>query len=553
MNNRAALGTLFRSLGRDGQRRLSVLAVLTVLGGIAEFATLVALLHLLRSWLVPRGSWDGGAALAFALAVLFAGASRIALLAATQRLAFDTGHRLLVAVQRRVLARDWLAHASARGSGPLAALEQVDLVIYGVLLPLLQGASAAVLGSAILAALVRINASAALLAALLLGGLFAATVYLCRPTLARAGTAINRSIEERIATTQEHSGAMRELILAGARGAAAERFRRVDHELAQGRASLALVSGLPRLLVETLGLLALTLLAWWLAERSGGLGAALPTLAALALGAQRLLPLAQTFSQAWSGIAGNAPALQRLATLLAKPDLAEDAPPPPLPFDQRISLRQVGFTYPGRSEPALHGIDLYLRRGERVALIGRNGSGKSTLADLVMGLIAPGEGEIRIDDRLLLPAQVRAWQRNVAHVPQAPFLADASLARNIAFTDPEPDHVRVVEAARLAGLHEFIDALPRGYESRAGSGGLLLSGGQRQRLALARALYDPAPLLVLDEATSALDPESEQHVLLALDVLQARGTTILLIAHRASMLEHCTQQVRLEAGRIVAA
>jgi ATP-binding cassette subfamily B protein len=308
--------------------------------------------------------------------------------------------------------------------------------------------------------------------------------------------------------------------------------------------------GLPRILVESVGLAVLALVGWWLAGRQGGITAALPTLATLGLGAQRLLPLLQTVSHSVNALSSAGGIQERMAALLAEPDLDLTPPPPALPFRSDIRLEGVGFTYPGREEPALSGVDLCIRRGQRIALVGPNGSGKSTLADLVMGLLVPSEGRLLIDGTPLNPDLIPAWQRNVAHVPQAPFVADSSIATNIAFMDPAPAPERIEEAVRLAGLDEMVARLPSGLATRVGDRGQLLSGGQRQRLALARALYDPAPLLVLDEATSALDPDSEAHVLRALAVLQERGTTILIIAHRDTMLAGCDQVIRLEGGRL---
>lgn len=158
-----------------------------------------------------------------------------------------------------------------------------------------------------------------------------------------------------------------------------------------------------------------------------------------------------------------------------------------------------------------------------------------------------------VDGRELTAGQVTAWQRNVAHVPQAPFVADTSLTQAIAFMDATPDLERVAQAARMAGLDKVVASLPHGLNTRVGERGQLLSGGQRQRVALARALYDPAPFLVLDEATSALDTESEAHVLRALDALQAGGTTIVIIAHRETMLKGCDRVFRLDHGRLVEA
>lgn len=545
------LRTVAKALGPAGRRRLVLLVGLTVLSALAEFATITAMLQLLRSWLGDGADSAGSRVfLLFALAILAAGSIRLLLFAATQRLGLATGHHLLVAVQRRVLARPWTVHVAARGSGPLAAVDLVEQWLFGVLLPVLQAGSAIVIGLGLLAALLWVNAEVAIVAALLLGALFLVVTTISRRSLCAASDALGEMYELRFAAIQDNVGGLRELILAGSREAAAERFRQIDRALADARTRMMIVGGVPRILVETLGIIALALVAAWLAQRPGGLAPMLPTLAALALGAQRLLPLAQSVSQAATNLAGMSGVQQRMVALLDGPDLDERAPAAPLPFTGEIALHDVAYAYPGRDEPVLQGIDLAIRRGERIALIGRNGSGKSTLADLVMGLLEPASGSILVDGEPLAPALVRGWQRNIAHVAQAPFLTDASIARNIAFSDEAPDHALVVQAATKVGLHDFIMALPRGYETRVGERGQLLSGGQRQRLALARAFYRQAPLLVLDEATSALDPASEQNVLSALDELQAAGTTIILIAHRETMLRGCDRVYRLTDGRI---
>lgn len=181
--------------------------------------------------------------------------------------------------------------------------------------------------------------------------------------------------------------------------------------------------------------------------------------------------------------------------------------------------------------------------------MGRTGSGKSTLADLLMGLIEPQAGSIAVDGVRLEGRSLQRWRRCVAHVPQMLFLADTSIARNIAFgstSAPDPDRLRAAAAA--AHIHAFIETLPDGYETRIGEGGIRLSGGQRQRLAIARAFYRDLPFLVLDEATSALDEDSERDVLAALDDIQAKGKTILLVTHRQSALAGCNRIVSVVDG-----
>lgn len=528
-----------------------MLAALTLIGAVLEFTVLASLITLLRKWLNDSGGAAGGSViLLFILAVMTAGGVRMGILALTQKLALDTGHSLIVAAQRRVLARDWPTHTASRGSSPLAALNYVEQWLHTTLLPMLEAGSAMILATGILASLLWYDAAAALAAAGPLALLFIATNLMVRRSLHQLGDKIGEGYDIRIATIQENVGAMRELILAGARGAAAERFRRIDRQFADSRIRLQILQGLPRILVESIGIAALAIAAWWIAGRQGGIAAALPTLAALGLGAQRLLPLLQTISHSANAMASGSAIQQRMAALLAEPDLDLSPPPPALPFAREISLEAVGFSYPKRDLPAVSGINLTIRKGERIALIGPNGSGKSTLADLVMGLLQPTSGRIFVDGVQLDHDRLPAWHRNIAHVPQAPFVANASITENIVFMNNPSDTQGVAEAVRLAGLDEMVANLPEGIDARVGDRGQLLSGGQRQRLALARALYALAPFLVLDEATSALDSESEAFLLDVLDELQRRGTTMLIIAHRETMLAGCDRVLRLEAGRL---
>jgi ATP-binding cassette subfamily B protein len=170
-----------------------------------------------------------------------------------------------------------------------------------------------------------------------------------------------------------------------------------------------------------------------------------------------------------------------------------------------------------------------------------------------MGLLDPDEGEITIDGNRLDGETRQRWWRSIAHVPQSIFLADTSIARNIAFSDPgEPiDMDRAVAAASAAQLHEFVETLPDGYETVIGERGIRLSGGQRQRLGLARAIYKTVPVLILDEATSALDDQTEAAVMRSLESLvRNEGRTILMIAHRLSTVARCDRVVRLEKGRV---
>jgi ATP-binding cassette subfamily B protein len=269
-----------------------------------------------------------------------------------------------------------------------------------------------------------------------------------------------------------------------------------------------------------------------------------------------LLPLLQQIYVSWSVAVGNNSILTQVLELVRLPvnaELMEAGQLPALPLRQDIRFEKVGFVYPSRQGAAVKQVSLEIRRGQRVALIGKTGSGKSTLADLVMGLLEPTEGRILVDGVPLTTANRRNWQRSIAHVPQAIFLADASIARNIALGVPSEtvDMERVIEAARKAQLDGFVDELPEGYDTFVGERGIRLSGGQRQRLGIARAIYKQAPVLVLDEATSALDDATEAAVMQALDRLGEEGRTIIMIAHRLSTIAEADVVIRLDGGRVV--
>jgi ABC-type multidrug transport system fused ATPase/permease subunit len=209
----------------------------------------------------------------------------------------------------------------------------------------------------------------------------------------------------------------------------------------------------------------------------------------------------------------------------------------PASFERTIALEEVSFRYSANGPDVLQKVSLSIDKGTRVAIVGPSGSGKSTLADLLMGLLEPTSGQLLIDGRKV---PTLAWQANIAHVPQSIFLADASLAENIALGIPreEIDRPRLEAAARAAQIGSFIDSLPKGFETTVGERGIRLSGGQRQRIGIARALYKQAPVLVLDEATSALDDATERAVMETLEGL-SRELTIIMIAHRISTTAYC--------------
>jgi ABC-type multidrug transport system fused ATPase/permease subunit len=355
-----------------------------------------------------------------------------------------------------------------------------------------------------------------------------------------------------VKTLQEGLGGIRDVQLDQTQPAFISEYKRVDAALREAQAVNEFVSTAPRYIIEACGIVLIAGMAMVLSQGPGGLIAALPVLGALALGAQRLLPLLQVIYYGWSHIVAKQRALLDVLEILDLPIGEMNFPRAvPIPFTREIALEEVCFRYVGDRPLVLDAITLTIPKGARIGFIGRTGSGKSTIVDLIMGLLKPSVGRILIDGTPLTSENLRAWQTQIAHVPQAIFLADASIAQNIAFGVPEEevDFSRVRDAARRSELSNFIESLPSGYQTVVGERGIRLSGGQRQRIGIARALYKNASVLVFDEATSALDSETEDAVMSSISAL-GRELTMIIIAHRLSTVEMCDQVYRLEDGRL---
>jgi ATP-binding cassette subfamily B protein len=244
-----------------------------------------------------------------------------------------------------------------------------------------------------------------------------------------------------------------------------------------------------------------------------------------------------------------------LVELLNADDIVRDPETPDaleLPVQGHVRFENLKFRYPSRPQvAALDNFTLDIKPGETVALVGPSGAGKSTIFQLLMRFFDPSEGQITLDGKPIQSLAREAFRQHLAMVPQDPVIFGTSAMENIRFGRPEASDAEVVEAAKAAAAHEFLSALPNGYDSYVGERGVMLSGGQKQRLAIARAILRDAPILLLDEATSALDAESEHAVQQAVDAL-SRTRTTLIVAHRLATVKKADRIVVLDAGKIVA-
>jgi ATP-binding cassette, subfamily B, bacterial PglK len=394
-----------------------------------------------------------------------------------------------------------------------------------------------------------------------LAGGYALIYFVLRNRLLQLGQTHSRFAIEQAQILHESFGAIKEIILLQAQNFFRGRFERASQSSSLAAARSQAVAQNFRHLMECVAAVGLVGLAVVLGGREDGVGPWLGQLTFLAFAAYRLLPILQQVFAASvniradrAGLALIAPDLRRARTPihttalanLARTDCGGQVRPQP-----EIRLEEVSFRYAPNQPWALMGVSLRIPAGAAVGIVGVNGSGKTTLVDVIVGLLVPSEGRVEVDGSALDEANRAAWQSRIAYVPQNIFLLDSSIAENIALGIPAADinRQRLLEAARLAQLDEFIKTLPAGYDHRVGERGFQLSGGQRQRIGIARALYRAATVLVFDEATNALDGLTEQELMATLGRLRGRYTTIL-IAHRMTTVRSCDIIFELENGKI---
>jgi ATP-binding cassette subfamily C protein len=436
-------------------------------------------------------------------------------------------------------------------------LTEVQQVVTGIIVQGLQLCARAVVIVLVAGSLLFVDPFMAIGVTTAFGGLYGAIYMVSRRRLSLIGQQRLDANAARFKVASEILSGIKELKLLGLERTLLRSYAAPSEVFADRMARNAIMGAVPRYALETVAFGGALVIVLYLLWGGRALEESLPVLGLYVFAAYRLLPAVQVVFNGVTTIRFNLASFEELArgmenALGDEGGLDAENVVEPLPFRATLALKDVHYRYPRGEKDAVQGVDLTLRRGEWVALVGPTGSGKSTLVDLLLGLLAPTSGVISVDGVPL--ADLRRWQRNVGYVPQQIFLTDDTVRRNIAFGVPvdEIDDARVVEAARVAQIHDFIAGeLPGGYESVVGERGVRLSGGQRQRLGIARSLYRQPELLVLDEATSALDGATEAAFFQALRDTH-KDRTVISIAHRLSTTKTFDRVILVERGVIVA-
>lgn len=356
----------------------------------------------------------------------------------------------------------------------------------------------------------------------------------------------------RIQHLQQGLGGVKEVKLLGREISFSAQYRRHNLTSARMGQRQTTLQALPKFWLEFLAVGGLAILAVTMVLQGTRPDALLPILGLFAAAAFRLMPSVSRVLGSVQNVRYALPVIDVLYSELCLPDTAETSQHGSrMPFEHALNLDQVRYQYPAAEVPALSGISCSIRRGASVGFIGGSGAGKSTLVDIILGLLEPDGGTVKVDD-LDIQTNLRGWQDQIGYVPQTIYLIDDTLRRNVAFGIPDDsiDEAAISRAIRAAQLETFVSDLPQGLDTLVGERGVRISGGQRQRIGIARALYHDPPVLVLDEATSSLDVDTERGVMEAVRAFHGEKT-LIIVAHRFSTVEACDYIYRLGQGRVI--
>jgi ABC-type multidrug transport system fused ATPase/permease subunit len=378
-----------------------------------------------------------------------------------------------------------------------------------------------------------------------------------RQRLHNNGIAISEAHEDRFRLMNEGFGGIKDVLLLGRDNDFINRFTKSGKAFASSQGSTETLVHVPRYLMELIAFGSMiTLLLYLIVNHEGDLGMILPIISVYALATFKLMPALQQIYMNIGNIKANISAFESIQLDLEnsiKADLKASTPKNGFLYPaEKISLENITFTYPGKVEPALEKINISISAKNIIGIVGPSGAGKSTLIDIMLGLLIPQQGNLKVDDSIITSENNRLWQNSIGYVAQSIFLSEGTIVQNVAFGIPE-EHVdldKVKSALKLACLNEFIESLDEGIYTRVGERGVQLSGGQRQRVGIARALYHQAEVLIFDEATSSLDGITEKMIMESIDQLSGKKT-IIMIAHRLKTIKNCDKIFFLANGRVI--
>jgi len=484
---------------------------------------------------------------------------RCALIYFTAKLSNIITAELSIKIYRASLFDSYSNHINKKTSTIISAVTQKVYQTFFTISSIITFVSSAFILIALISILIWINPKVMFFFIIFFSVLYLAIVLFGKKTLKKNSQIINEEQNKIVLNLQNGLGAFRDIILDKTQDYYISIFAKANLNKARREAINNIIQNSPRYILEGAGtILVVVLIIFWnyFLDNSNKILEVFPILAALAIGAQKILPLINSLYLNFSIFKGNVYQIDEVINVLNRYEEKQKqkklVKEKKINFKNLISFNNVDFSYENKKEYILENINLEIKKGSKVGIIGKSGEGKSTFLDLLTGLLEPKNGIVCVDGIKLSPETLISWQSKISHVPQKLFLSDNSFLENIAFgrSIKDIDLKRVESVSKKAQLHKFIMSLKYGYHEQIGERGIKLSGGQIQRVGLARSLYKNSEIIIFDEATNALDTETERLIMEELYSLE-KNLTIIIVAHRLKTLSKCDVIFEVKNKKII--
>lgn len=433
-------------------------------------------------------------------------------------------------------------------------LSEVNKITSGIIIPMLDLIAQSCVAALLVALLLFVDPFLSLIVAVVLGCSYSLVYKYVRSLLGRIGKERVAANKNRFISTDEAFGGIKEVKLANLESVYIKKFSDAAEIFARNQSLAQVIERIPRFVLEAIAFGGMLLIILYLLSMDYSFVNIIPIIALYAFAGYRLLPAIQQIYAALAQIRFSEPSLHILYDDIVKLSLPKKAASnEKISFKDNIVLDDIYYNYPNSIKKTLNNINISIPAKTTVGLVGVTGSGKTTVVDLILGLLKPHGGSLKVDGKIIEQKNIRSWQKLVGYVPQQIFLTDDSVEANIAFgVDPSDlDQAALERAAMISNINDFIlNELPLGYKTIIGERGIRLSGGQRQRIGIARALYHNPQVLVFDEATSALDNLTEKAIMDSVQNL-TKKITIIIVAHRLTTVKMCEKIYHLENGTVI--
>ena len=556
------------------KRQFSIIVILIIATSFAEILSIGSILPFVSILLNPSILWSSEVSknfinkfginsnsellilitVLFILAALLAGFTRLALLWLSNKLSYSAGADLSMKIYKNALYQSYEFHIAKNTSEIIDGIINKSSLAIFVINSVTNFISSMVILFALLVTLIYINPIVSIGAFSGFGGIYFIISIISRNKLEKNSNVISAQSKNIIRYLQEGLGGIREIIINQNQDYYCGVYKKADIDLRNAQAFNSLISFGPRYAIESLGVTFIAIFSYILVNKGNDVNDLFPLIGAIAMGTQRILPLIQQAYSSYSNIKSSQSSINETLILLEQklPEKIDGSSGFKLEFNESIILKNISFSYKGKNELILEDVNLQIKKGKCIGIIGASGSGKSTLLDLVTGLLTPSSGMIMIDGKQINKENYSLWQKKIAYVPQFIYLSDGSFEENIAFGINEnmilSDRVYLVpEKVKLA---ELIENSKDKFKTKIGERGVRLSGGQRQRIGIARALYKNAELLILDEATSSLDNETESSIMDSIENLRG-DITMIIVSHRETTLRFCDEVYKINNKKII--